>query len=182
VRASARATALRSIALELERCSNHVGDLACWPRRRLSAAAAFFGALRGDFLNLLMTCPATAMAAACCARAACAPISTRPWPGLRHAAATRGRELRAHRDADVPDALVMSRFDGTGIVTRETAEDLGLVGPRPRSGCVRDVRLDYPTARTRFGHIPVAVAETGDVAARPRAALEVERSLDFLST
>ena len=52
---SPRAEAIRAIALELERLSNHVGDLGGLSTDiGFLPAAAYFGRLRGEFLNLLM--------------------------------------------------------------------------------------------------------------------------------
>jgi Ni,Fe-hydrogenase III component G len=50
-----RALALRGIALELERLANHVGDLAgLGTDIGFLSTAAYFGRLRGDFLNLTL--------------------------------------------------------------------------------------------------------------------------------
>jgi Ni,Fe-hydrogenase III large subunit len=55
VRVSARAMMLRGIALKIERCSNHVGDLGALANDvGFLPASAWFGRLRGEFLNLLM--------------------------------------------------------------------------------------------------------------------------------
>src|SRR3990167_8480767 len=52
---SPRAQAVRAIALELERLSNHVGDLGALSADiGFAPPAAYFGRLRGEFLNLLM--------------------------------------------------------------------------------------------------------------------------------
>src|SRR5207302_6074764 len=49
-----RAQAIRGIALELERISNHLGDLgALCNDVGYLPGSAFFGRMRGDFLNLL---------------------------------------------------------------------------------------------------------------------------------
>jgi Ni,Fe-hydrogenase III large subunit len=67
-------------------------------------------------------------------------------------------------------------------VSREVAEDLGLVGLAARaSGCERDVRRDFAHGVYRFAHIPMAAVDGGDVAARAQVRrLETERSIDFL--
>jgi Ni,Fe-hydrogenase III large subunit len=75
-----------------------------------------------------------------------------------------------------------NRTDGTGVVTREQALALGLVGPAARaSGISRDVRRDHPSGLFRFRHIPVVTGERGDVFARAwLRRLEGERSIEFV--
>jgi Ni,Fe-hydrogenase III large subunit len=176
--------AIRGIAVELERCSNHVGDLGALANDvGFLPASAWYGALRGEFLNLLMDLSGNrygrglirpggvsfdltaAMAADFAAR-------------LRKAADNFERisNVLFHKPS------VSARFEGTGVVSRETAEDLGLVGPAARaSGCERDVRVDFSHGVYRFVHIPVACAATGDVAARAQVRrIETLRSLEFL--
>jgi Ni,Fe-hydrogenase III large subunit len=76
----------------------------------------------------------------------------------------------------------MSRFEGTGTLSRETALALGMVGPAARaSGVDRDVRRDFPTGVYRFRPVEVATAESGDVFARAQVRwLEIERSAALL--
>src|SRR5437899_7522565 len=55
-RKSPRAQAIRGVALELERLANHIGDLgAIAGDIAYQPAAAYFGRMRGECLNLLMT-------------------------------------------------------------------------------------------------------------------------------
>jgi Ni,Fe-hydrogenase III large subunit len=79
-------------------------------------------------------------------------------------------------------ASVRNRFDGTGVVPRETAAELGLVGPAARAcGLSRDVRRDHATGAFRFLHVPTVTGETGDVFARAWVRrLEAERSAEFV--
>jgi Ni,Fe-hydrogenase III large subunit len=77
---------------------------------------------------------------------------------------------------------VAARFEGTGAVSRELAETLGLVGPAARaSGCDRDARRDHPSGIYRFVHVPVALAESGDVMGRALIrSIEAQRSTAFV--
>jgi Ni,Fe-hydrogenase III large subunit len=79
-------------------------------------------------------------------------------------------------------ASVRNRTDGTGVVSRETCEQLGLVGPAARAcGVSRDVRRDHATGVFRFLHVPTVTGETGDVFARAWVRqLEAERSAEFV--
>jgi Ni,Fe-hydrogenase III large subunit len=186
VKPPARAQALRGIALELERLANHTGDLGA-----LSGdvgylpTASFCGRLRGDFLNLT--------ALLCGSRFGRGMV--RPGGTAFDLDADRAENMaeklqRALRDTtdavnllwDTPS--VLDRFEGTGIVTRETCEALGLVGPAARScGLERDVRYNHPYGIYRFSHIPVSTWPGGDVFARAQVRwLEIQRSAGFIQS
>jgi Ni,Fe-hydrogenase III large subunit len=179
-----RAQALRAIALELERCANHAGDLGALAGDvAFLPTAAYCGRLRGDFLN------ATAL-----------------WGGNRFgrdlirpggvgidADAERLRAMRerlAPALADVATATdllwgagsVRARFDDVGTITAQACHDVGIVGlPARACGVAHDVRQDFPTGAWRFAHVPVVVWHTGDVFARAFVrAQEVQRSGQFL--
>jgi Ni,Fe-hydrogenase III large subunit len=76
----------------------------------------------------------------------------------------------------------MSRFEGTGPVSRETGEAIGLVGVAARAcGIERDVRQDFSYGIFRFSHIPVVTWNTGDVFARAFVRWqEIQRSAAFV--
>jgi Ni,Fe-hydrogenase III large subunit len=178
------AQALRGIALELERVANHVGDLgALCNDVGYLPGASWFGRLRGEFLNLLMELSGNRFGR-----------SLLRLGGVRFGLCAKKRNefldrlARAERDLkdtaeltfDTP--TICSRFERTGVVTREVAETLGLVGPAARaSACDRDVRRDHPFGIYRFVHIPVALVDSGDVMARALVRwLETQRSITFL--
>jgi Ni,Fe-hydrogenase III large subunit len=179
-----RAQALRGMALELERLANHVGDLGALAGDvGYLPTQSFCGRLRGDFLNLT--------AALCGSRFGRGLVR----PGgvgfdLDRTRATQAEERLAAALRDVTEAVgllwdtpsVQGRFEGTGTVSRELCEQLGLVGPAARAcGCGRDVRQDFPTGIYCFGQIPVSLAQTGDVFARAFVrSLEVQRSAAFI--
>jgi Ni,Fe-hydrogenase III large subunit len=181
---SARAMAIRGIALELERCANHVGDLGALANDvGFLPASAWYGALRGEFLNLLMDLSGNRYG-----RGLVRPGGVGFDLAAAMAADFLSRLRKAAADFErISEVLfrkpsVSARFEGTGVVTREAAEEMGLVGPAARaSGCERDVRVDFTHGVYRFAHIPLASATTGDVAARAQVRrTETERSIDFL--
>jgi Ni,Fe-hydrogenase III large subunit len=178
------AHAVRGIALELERLSNHVGDLGglCSDIGYLPGAS-WFGRLRGEFLNLLLELSGNRFG-----RGLVKPggvrfgLSPEQRKDFLARLARAERDLRDTAQVAFSSPTVGSRFEQTGVVPREDAETLGLVGPVARaSGCDRDVRRDHPFGIFRFAHIPVALADSGDVMARALVRwLETQRSMTFL--
>lgn len=183
-RKTPRAQTIRGIALEFERLANHIGDLgAIAGDVAYQPGAAFFGRMRGECLNLLMTISGNRYG-----RGLIRPggVGFDIPPDM--AAAARDRLTRL-RDELAPvaklmfeTATVQGRLDGVGVVSRDQCVELGFVGPVARSCEVaRDVRHDHPYGIFRFAHIPVATAWAGDVQARVLVRwLEVERSLAFV--
>jgi Ni,Fe-hydrogenase III large subunit len=181
---STRADALRGIAFELERMANHAGDLGALAGDvGYLPTASYCGRLRGDFLNLT--------ALVCGSRFGRGMV--RPGGvGFDVDAARAARLADGIRVAlgDVGDAVgllwgspsVMARFEGTGRLSPEACESLGLVGLAARAcGIERDVRCDFPFGIYRFAHIPVSTWPTGDVLARAQVRwLEIQRSAAFV--
>ena len=181
---SPRAQALRGLALELERVANHIGDLgALGTDIAFQPAAAYFGRLRGEFLNSLMDLTGNRYG-----RSFLRPGGVLFDMDAALAQRLRERLGRARRDLQeiarlfFENSSVLDRLEGTGAISRRASDDLGLVGPAARAcGSPRDVRRDHPHGIFRFAHIPIVVAHSGDVHARALVRwLEAERSLDFL--
>ena len=178
------AHAIRGIALELERCANHVGDLGalCGDAGYLPGAA-WFGQHRGDFLNMLLEISGNRFG-----RSLVTPGGVRFGIDPLRQVGLIAQLDRLERDLGKVSEIVfecpsfVSRMEQSGILEKEDAEELGIVGPAARaSGCDRDVRRDHPWGIYRFAHIPVALQESGDVMAR--AVLrwtETQRSIQFI--
>jgi len=180
----ARAEVLRGVALELERLANHTGDLGALAGDvGFLPTASYCGRLRGDFLNLT--------ALLCGSRFGRGLVR----PGgiafdLEPARLAQCLERLAAAYGDVANAVellwnttsVQARFEDTGIVPRDVALALGMVGPAARAcGIECDVRQDFPSGIYRFAQVPVSSWTTGDVFARAFVRwLEIQRSVAFI--
>ncbi len=181
---SARAQAIRGIALELERLANHIGDLGALAGDvGYLSTASMCGAIRGDFLNMT--------ALICGSRLGRSLV--RPGGVLFDLEPQRAAELQKR----LPKALeevtqavqllwesssVLSRFETTGRLSLDQAHDIGLVGPAARAcGVLQDVRHDFPSGIYQLFHIPASTAGTGDVYSRAFVRwLEIQRSVAFI--
>jgi Ni,Fe-hydrogenase III large subunit len=181
---SARAAAIRAIALELERLANHTGDLGALAGDiAYLPTASYCGRLRGDFLNMT--------AQLCGSRFGRGIV--RPGGVAFDLSVATAQELGQRLAAAGPDVSgavgllwerpsVLSRFEGTGVLSKDTCRALGIVGPPARAaGLARDVRQDYASGLYRFAQIPVSTWTSGDVYGRAFVRwLEIQRSMAFV--
>ncbi len=183
-RVGARAQALRGIALELERLANHAGDLGALAGDvAYLPTASFCGRLRGDFLNMTAELCGSRFG-----RGFVRPGGVGFDLGERQVGDLRERLVRARKELteavellwDTP--TVVERFENTGTIPRDMAEQIGLVGPAARAcGILRDVRHDFPAGIYRFVHLPAMTAHHGDVNSRAFVRwLEIQQSIRFV--
>jgi Ni,Fe-hydrogenase III large subunit len=177
---------IRTIALELERIQNHVGDLGA-----LSGDVAFLppmnycGRMRGDFLNMSLLL--------------CGNRFSKGFirPGgvlfnmddeIRNILIERIVEIKPQVkhviDLLFSTSSVQSRFEDCGTVSNSDAENLGLVGPAGRAcGIPYDVRRCFPSEHYSALDIPENAESSGDVYARAKIrADETLQSIDLIQS
>jgi len=168
-----RAAALRLIGLELERLIAHIGDVgALCNDIGFGVPATRAAGLKEDLLQ-----------------ASTQWISTRYWRGVAMpgglradvgACADFARTLNqtALRFAELAriileNSSVQDRFDSAGVLKRQVARDLAVVGPVARaSGVDLDVRRDHPYGWYTRSKPNVPSLHYGDVMARARIRIE----------
>jgi Ni,Fe-hydrogenase III large subunit len=88
-------------------------------------------------------------------------------PKLLEVLATVEKESVAVRDAIVGDSTLHARTRNVGVLTKETAQGICVVGPPARaSGLAIDARIDHPYAAYDEVPVRIAVHEEGDTWAR----------------
>lgn len=182
-RPPAVAHAVRGIALELERLANHTGDLgAIAGDVGYLPTASFCGRIRGDFLNMsALICGSRFGRGLLQPGGTVFGLDQTMRDELLKRLDTGRKELTSAIDLLWSTPSVMSRLEGTGVVSQEAAAEIGLVGPAARAcGLKRDVRSDYPFGIYRMAQVPIVTAHHGDVCSRSTVRWEeCRKSLDF---
>lgn len=175
---------VRTIALELERLANHIGDLGALSGDvAFNPPAAYFGRIRGEFLNLLLTLSGNRFGKGLVRPGG---VTQPMMEEQRTIIQTRLSELRPEIE-HVCDLLfsahtVQARFEYTGTVCRKDADQLGLVGYCGRaSGLEYDAREFFPSER--YADLPGNTNRMtrGDVLSRAMVRREeIMHSLDLI--
>lgn len=177
---------IRTIALELERLANHIGDLGA-----LSGDVAFlppanyFGRIRGDFLNLMLLICGNRFG-----KGLVRPGGVRfdLNDEVRKTLDERLKELKPQvkhvLDLLFSASTVRARFEDCGWVSNFDADQLGLVGPAGRAaGLSYDVRRCFPTEHYRQLNIPENKKTAGDVYSRAKVRYdEVLQSINIIQS
>lgn len=181
---SKRAKMIRTIALELERIAVHLGDLSA-----LAGDVAYltgqsvFGALRTKIINTTL--------AICGNRFGRGLLTTGGvWFDIPHSLQEEMLTLLTEveemtelaAETMFSSASVLERFENTGIVSKELARELGLVGIAARaSGLARDVRVDHPAEAYEFIPVHKLTMDSGDVFSRAYMRyVEIQQSMKII--
>jgi Ni,Fe-hydrogenase III large subunit/Ni,Fe-hydrogenase III component G len=179
-----RASALRVVLLELERLYNHIADIGALatdvaftvPASRAQAQREGLVRLYEQLFGMRLLRGTIAPGGVKCDLAA-------------DACEALGRHLRGlEREFDglvellIDSGSFTDRVDGTGVLTRQAAVDLGIVGMAARaSGIDGDLRRDHPHDAYAGLQFNIPVEDGGDVRARLMVrAREVEQSFVIL--
>ncbi len=177
---------IRTIALELERLANHIGDLGALSGDvAFLAPANYFGRLRGDFLNLSLLICGNRFG-----KGLVRPGGVRFTlsDDIRKTLNERLKELKPQVEHVLEllfsASTVRDRFEDCGCVSAVDADHLGLVGPAGRaSGLAYDVRRCFPTEY--YGEVGISENKkrTGDVHARAKVRYdEVLQSIGIIQS
>ncbi|MBF0300510.1 MAG: hydrogenase [Oligoflexia bacterium] len=178
---------IRTIALELERLSNHIGDLGA-----LSGDVAFlppdayFGRMRGEFLNLLLLLSGNRFGKGLIRPAInFYKINLLDINYIEKKLNELLTEIKHVSELLFSTQEIIDRFEGIGVIDNKTALDLGLVGVAARaSGVKYDVRKNflpgyYSVLEKENKNITIQQRLSGDVWSRAR--IRYKEILDSIS-
>jgi len=174
----------RTLALELERIAVHTGDLsALCTDVAYQLGAAVLGALRTPIINFMQSWCGNRFGKGL------VRVNGNPYPftpalkeQLIRMLADYENRFREMCEELFNRPSVLHRFEKTGVVSREQAEQIGAVGMAARmAGLPRDVRASHPFLYFREIPCQPLLPESGDVLARALLRRqEVEASLAFI--
>jgi Ni,Fe-hydrogenase III large subunit len=184
VEVSRRAAVVRAIALEMERIAVHIGDLGAIANDiAYLTGNAVFGANRTPVINTMMSI--------CGSRFGRGLIRV---GGVRFDIDSVLREKAAETFPVVRERVelmgevmfsspsVLARLEKAGIIDREKAQRIGMVGMAARaSGIALDIRADHPVGAYKSLPVHKFCMDTGDVFARSYIRyIEIGKSFDLV--
>ncbi len=179
-----RAHRLRRVGLELERLANHTGDLgAIAGDTGFLPTASWNGRIRGDFLNTTACLCGNRFGRGLLRPGGTAyDLDADGCADMLARLKAAGRDVRGAVDVMLHTESVLERLTGTGYVSRENAQNLGLVGMAARAcGLKVDARFHFPLADLPTRDCAPRVETTGDVLARTLVrSKEIDDSLRLL--
>lgn len=164
-----RAQALRTIALELERLANHIGDLGALAGDiGYSPGASLFPPLRGATLSLAQLLTGNRRQRWYIHPGGVArDIDEARRRMLLEGLAKLAKQVQEHLPLILEHPGVIERMEGTGRLAPSLARDFGLVGPAGRaSGSRYDARRHFAHGKYPEAAPAVAYRNEGDVLAR----------------
>jgi Ni,Fe-hydrogenase III large subunit len=169
--------------LELERIYNHTADIGALATDvAFTVPASRAQALREGLLRLQDRLFGTRLLRGCVALGGVRRISRRKHATRAAISAPSRKEFDDLITMLIDAGTFTDRVDGTGVLTRQAAQDLGVVGIAARaSGVDTDFRRDHPHDGYEDVRFDVPVEEGGDVRARLMIrAREIEQSLSIV--
>lgn len=181
---SLRAEVIRSIAAEIERIAMHLAGLG-------GIANDIGFALPASSYGRLRTLAINSLASICGSRFGRGlfiyggirfDLDDEIINSIKHSLTIVQNDVKQINDYLFSSVGALSRFEETGIVNKELAENVGLVGLAARaSGLEEDSRVHFPYSSYRYNPVPIITLSSGDVFARARLrALEIDEALNFI--
>jgi len=172
---SAYARSIRMVLLELERIYNHIADIG-----GMATDVAFaFGAAQAGILRERVMQLNEKISGSRFLRGIVCPggikrdLSEKYADAIRDELKKTGACLSDLVEILLGSATFMDRIETTGVLAKDVARDLGVVGvPARASGLAHDARRDYPSELYGSIEIKVPVYATGDVFARWRVRID----------
>lgn len=184
VSVSRRVKSIRTVMLELERIAMHLADLSA-----LSGDIAYltgssvFGALRTKIINATMSVCGNRFGRGMMKLGGINfDISQETKNNLLALMNQIYDDVNLATEVMFSSVSVLERFEKTGVVEKETARDLGLVGIAARaSGFSVDVRSDHPFDTYEYFPVYKLILESGDVFARAYIrTIEIQQSIKII--
>ncbi|MHB1686735.1 MAG: hydrogenase large subunit [Ignavibacteriaceae bacterium] len=185
VSVSRRTKLIRTIALELERIGIHLGDLSALSNDvGYLTGNSVFGALRTKIINTTMAICGNRFG-----RGLLTPggvnfdISSELSDKILSTVNQLYEEAALAAEVLFSSASVLERFEKTGIVEKETALEIGMVGPAARAcGISIDVRSDHPSGAYEYFPVHKLTLNSGDVFARAYIRfIEIQQSIKIIN-
>jgi Ni,Fe-hydrogenase III large subunit len=181
---SRRAQLIRTIMLELERIAVHLGDLSA-----LSGDVAYltgnsvFGALRTKIINTTMAICGNRFGRGIMTIGGINyDISSKLESEIKSTLNRLSGDVDLAAEVLFSSASVLERFEQTGVIEKETALEIGMVGPAARSsGVSLDIRSDHPFDAYQYFTVHKLTLESGDVFARAYMRfIEIQHSIRII--
>jgi Ni,Fe-hydrogenase III large subunit len=181
---SRRAQSIRAIALEIERTAIHIGDLAAIANDiAYLLGNAVFGATRTLVINaLLAVCGSRFGRGLLRVGGVAFDITDELKEEVKQTLSKVWTDVERMSNEMFSSASVLSRLEETGIVNKNTASEIGLVGlPARASGISLDIRSDHPFGVYRYYPVHKVTMDSGDVFARAYLRfVEIKQSVNFI--
>ncbi|BBE31508.1 hydrogenase [Tepiditoga spiralis] len=159
---------LRLISLELERIANHIGDLGALSGDiAFLTVSSYYGRIRGEFLNILLEISGNRFGRGLIRPGTENMISEQQKNNFIKKIKQLEKEIINVGDMFFSQAGVLSRLEDTGIVEKNIAEKINMVGIVGRaSGINYDVRRFFPNESWKKIKLEEIIETSGDAMAR----------------
>jgi Ni,Fe-hydrogenase III large subunit len=179
-----RAQVFRSIAEELERIAMHLSGLGGIANDvGYAIGSASYGRLRTLVINgTALLCGSRFGRGFIVPGGLLFDPAENAIEALKRNLNTVQQDVHAINEVMFNSSSVLGRFDHTGIVEKNRAQSIGMVGPAARaSGLDADTRSQFPYGAYKYTNLPLITLSSCDVFARARMrSLEIDESLRFI--